>query len=70
MRISSDGRTIASYYLLNKKEWQLARLYKNDYPKDLWVGICNQCPTEKGSSSLFEEVSLEQNSVGDFRIGN
>lgn len=70
MRISSDGRTIASYYSLDKKEWQLARLYKNDYPKDLWVGICNQCPTEKGSSSLFEEVSLEQNSVGDFRIGD
>ncbi len=69
LKISSDGQTIASYYSLDKQTWQLVRLYKNDYPKELWVGICNQCPMEKGSSSLFEEVTLEQSSVGDFRSG-
>ncbi len=69
LKISSDGQTIASYYSLDKQMWQMVRLYKNSYPKEVWVGICNQCPMEKGSSSLFEEVTLEQSSVGDFRSG-
>ncbi len=69
LKISSDAQTIASYYSLDKKEWQMVRLYKNSYPKEIWVGICNQCPMDKGSSSLFEEVTLEQSSVGDFRSG-
>ncbi|RGN33271.1 DUF1349 domain-containing protein [Bacteroides oleiciplenus] len=70
LKISSDSRTIASYYSLDKKEWQLVRLYKNYYPKELWVGLCNQCPMEDGSISLFEDVTLEQNSVEDFRSGD
>ncbi len=70
LKISSDTRTIASYYSTDKERWQLARLYKNDYPRELWVGICNQCPQGKGSVSLFEDISLEQNSVSDFRLGN
>lgn len=69
LKISSDTHTIASYYSLDKKEWQMVRLYKNYYPKELWVGICSQCPVDKGSVSFFEDITLEQNSVGDFRLG-
>lgn len=70
LKISSDTHTIASYYSTDKKTWQLARLYKNDYPQELWVGICNQCPQGEGSVSFFEDISLEQSSVSDFRLGN
>lgn len=70
LKISSDARTIASYYSLDKKEWQMVRLYRNYYPKELWVGICNQCPQDKGSISFFEDITLEQESVTDFRSGN
>lgn len=70
MKISSDTRTVASYYSLDKKEWRLVRLYKNYYPEEIWVGICNQCPMDKGSLSFFEDLSLEQNSVSDFRMGD
>lgn len=70
MRISSDTRTIASYYSIDKKTWQMVRLYKNNYPSEMWLGISAQCPKEKGSLTCFEEISLEQNSVSDFRLGN
>ena len=37
LKISSDTRTIASYYSLDKKEWHMVRLYKNDYPSKLYA---------------------------------
>ncbi|WP_125723050.1 DUF1349 domain-containing protein [Flavobacterium ustbae] len=69
MKISSDTKTVASYYSLDKKNWQMVRLYKNNYPKEIWMGISTQCPKEKGTQSIFEEISLEEKSVADFRLG-
>lgn len=69
MKISSDTKTVASYYSLDKKSWQMVRLYKNNYPKEIWVGISTQCPVDKGTSSAFEEIQLEEKSVSDFRLG-
>lgn len=69
MKISSDGKTIASYYSLDNKTWQLARLYENNYPNEIWLGISSQCPTGKGATSIFEELTLEKKSVSDFRLG-
>lgn len=70
MKISSDTRTVASYYSLDKKTWHMVRLYKNNYPSKIWMGISNQCPVDKGSFSDFEELSLTQSSVKDFRMGD
>lgn len=69
MKISSDGKTVGSYFSANGKNWKLARLYKNEYPKKLWVGLSSQCPVDTGSVSYFEQVSLEKKSVADFRLG-
>lgn len=69
LKISSDTRTIASYYSLDQKEWQMVRLYKNYYPSKIWVGIASQCPQKGECTSLFEEVSLQQTAVSDFRMG-
>ncbi len=69
MKISSDTRTIASYYSLDNKNWQMVRVYQNNYPAKIWMGFSAQCPQDKGSSSVFEEFILEQKSVSDFRMG-
>lgn len=69
LRLSSDTRTLASYYSIDRKEWQMVRLYKNYYPAQLWVGIASQSPTSGTCTSLFEEVSLEQTAVSNFRTG-
>lgn len=70
LRISSDTHTIASYYSLDKKEWQMVRLYENYYPANIWVGVASQCPTAGNCNSIFEEVNLQQKAVTDFRTGD
>lgn len=69
MRLSSDGTTIGSYYSEDGKKWCLARLYKNDYPDRLLLGISSQSPKDNEHICYFTEVSIKQEAVTDFRIG-
>ncbi|UOG77613.1 DUF1349 domain-containing protein (plasmid) [Hymenobacter tibetensis] len=69
LKISSDTKTVGFYYSLDKTTWQLARLYKNDYPTRTWVGISAQSPIGQGSTVQFEDCSLTQISVTNFRSG-
>lgn len=70
MRLSSDGTTIGSYYSEDGKKWRLARLYKNDYPDRLLLGISSQSPKDNEHTCYFTEVSIKQEAVADIRIGN
>ena len=70
MKISSDTTTVGFYYSLDKKTWQLIRLFKNAYPSPIWVGISTQSPIGNGTSAVFEDLSLTQQSVSNFRLGN
>lgn len=69
MKISSDVKTVGFYYSLDKEQWQLVRLFKNDYPAELWVGLSAQSPIGNGTNAIFEECSLTQSSISDFRMG-
>lgn len=69
MKISSDTKTIGFYYSLDKKAWQLVRLFRNDYPLETWIGVSTQSPVGNGNSTIFEEFSLSQKSIKDFRMG-
>ena len=69
MKISSDTKTIASYYSLDGKEWHMVRLYKNSYPEKIYLGIASQCPVKGLCISQFEEITLTTDNVGDFRMG-
>lgn len=69
MKISSDTKTIGFYYSLDKENWQLVRLFRNDYPVEIWAGLSTQSPTGNGTSAIFEECSLTLSSIKDFRIG-
>jgi len=69
LKISSDTKTIAFYYSLDNKQWQLVRLFKNDYPSTLSLGVSSQSPTGDGNSTTFENLTLTQASVSDFRLG-
>jgi regulation of enolase protein 1 (concanavalin A-like superfamily) len=70
MKISSDAKIIGFYYSLDKKTWQLIRLFKNDYPALIWMGVSAQSPIGNGTSVMFEDLSLKEESVSDFRLGN
>lgn len=67
--ISSDTRTIASYFSLDGKEWQMVRIYKNNYPSKLYLGINSQAPQSEECISTFEGLSLTTDNVSDFRMG-
>ena len=69
LKISSDASTIASYYSLDKKKLHMVRLYKNDYPADIYLGVSSQSPQKGGCTSLFEELELSYDNVQDFRMG-
>jgi len=69
MKISSDTKTIGFYYSLDKNNWQLVRLFHNDYPAELWAGLSAQSPIGNGTSVTFEECSMTQSSIKDFRMG-
>jgi uncharacterized protein len=68
-KISSDTKTVAFYYSLDNKTRQLSRLFKNDYPASVWVGVSAQSPMGDGTSAVFEELSLMKRSVFAFRLG-
>lgn len=70
LKISSDTRTIASYYSQDGETWQMVRLYRNDYPEKVFLGICSQAPQDEGCESLFEDIRLSLDNVTDFRMGN
>ncbi|MEO4794531.1 DUF1349 domain-containing protein [Bacteroides uniformis] len=69
MRLSSDGITLGSYFSEDGKIWRMARLYKNDFPEELLIGISSQSPKDNEHTCYFTEVSLKQEAVHDFRIG-
>jgi len=69
MKISSDTKTIGYYYSVDKSHWQLVRLYRNDYPPEIHLGLSSQSPIGNGTTVTFEECILTQTSISDFRMG-
>ncbi len=69
-KISSDTHTIASYFSLDGNSWQMVRLYENSYPDVLYIGISSQAPQAEECVSTFEGLSLSNDNVGDFRMGD
>lgn len=69
LKISSDTRQIGFYYSRDKEIWNMARLYRNDFPDRIYLGISSQSPTGDGNQTLFENISLTDTPVNDFRMG-
>lgn len=67
--ISSDTQSIASYFSLDGQKWQMVRIYRNEYPAKLYLGICSQAPQAEECISTFEQLTLTADSVSDFRLG-
>jgi regulation of enolase protein 1 (concanavalin A-like superfamily) len=70
MKITSDTRTIGFYYSLDNKGWQLVRLFRNEFPASIGLGVSAQSPLGDGNSATFEALSLTDRAVADFRLGN
>lgn len=69
LKISSDTKVVGFYYSLDGEQWQLVRVFKNDYPSALKIGIGSQSPMGKGNKTVFEDLQFSEQSVKDFRSG-
>ena len=69
LKISSDGHQIGFYYSLDKEIWYLARVYKNNYPKTIYLGLSSQSPIGDGISTVFEDITFSDRAIKDFRMG-
>lgn len=69
MRLSSDGKQLGSYFSEDGKTWHMARLYKNDFPKRMLLGLSSQSPKDDSHTCYFTEVSIVPRAVADFRNG-
>lgn len=69
MKISSDTKSIGFYYSLDGQTWQLARLYRNEYPQRIYIALSSQSPIGDGIDTQFTEIKLTDNSITDFRLG-
>jgi uncharacterized protein len=69
LKITSDTKTVGFYFSIDNETWNLARLYKNDYPETIWVGISSQSPIGEGNTTKFENCSLTKKAISDFRLG-
>lgn len=69
LRISSDASQVGFYYSTDGAAWNLVRLYRNSYPEVLWAGLSSQSPIGKGTSTVFENCVLINESIKDFRKG-
>jgi hypothetical protein len=69
LKISSDTKVIGFYYSTSGQEWQLVRVFKNEYPPLLKLGIGAQSPAGQGNRAVFESLDFTETSVKDFRMG-
>jgi uncharacterized protein len=69
LKITSDTKTVGFYYSIDNENWNLARLYKNSYPETIWLGVSSQSPTGDGNATSFENCSLTDKAIEDFRMG-
>lgn len=69
LKISSDTKQVGFYYSVDGKEWQMVRLYRNEYPEKIYVGISSQSPAGNGSEARFSDISFQEGCVQNFRLG-
>jgi uncharacterized protein len=69
LKISSDTKSIGFYYSTDVPAWHLVRVFKNEYPQTIYVGIGTQSPAGNGNKTIFEGIELSRSSVKDFRSG-
>lgn len=69
LKISSDVESIGYYFSTDGVTWQLARVYKNDFPATTWIGLSAQSPLGAGITATFEKITRSAEAVKDFRQG-
>lgn len=69
LKISSDTKQVGFYYSTNGTVWNLVRIFKNEFPQTIYVGVGTQSPAGNGNKTIFEKTEFLNSAVMDFRTG-
>jgi regulation of enolase protein 1 (concanavalin A-like superfamily) len=69
MKISSDTKSVGFYYSTNGSVWTLVRVFKNEFPQNILVGIGTQSPAGAGNKTIFYGAAFSDSAIRDFRTG-
>ena len=69
LKISSDTKSVGFYYSIDGTLWHLVRVFKNEYPQTIYIGVGTQSPAGNGNKTIFEGIELSGSAVKDFRSG-
>jgi regulation of enolase protein 1 (concanavalin A-like superfamily) len=69
LKISSDTKSVGFYYSTDNKLWNLVRVFKNEFPQNIYLGVGTQSPAGNGNKTVFYGIEFSNSSVKDFRIG-
>jgi regulation of enolase protein 1 (concanavalin A-like superfamily) len=69
LKISSDTKQIGFYYSTNGTVWNLVRVFKNEYPQTIFVGVGTQSPEGNGNKTIFDKIEFSNSPIRDFRSG-
>jgi regulation of enolase protein 1 (concanavalin A-like superfamily) len=69
MRIASNGKQIGYYYSTDGVDWNLARIYRNNYPQKIWLGLSSQSPKPGNNAASFCKMSLTDSYISNHRLG-
>lgn len=57
-RISSNRGVLSFSFSVDGNSWQLVRMYRNDYPDKIYLGISSQAPGDDSCLSTFDNVTI------------
>jgi uncharacterized protein len=69
LKISSDTKSIGFYYSNDNKTWNLVRVFKNEYPQNIFAGVGTQSPAGDGNKTVFYGIEFSDSAMKDFRSG-
>jgi len=69
LKMSSDTKAIGFYYSIDGISWNLVRVFKNDFPPNMFLGIGTQSPAGSGNKTIFYGAQLTDEPVKNFRLG-
>jgi hypothetical protein len=69
LKISSDTRQLGFYYSTDGMVWNLVRIFKNEFPETIYIGVGTQSPVGNGNKTTFEKIDFSNAPVKDFRRG-
>ena len=63
------GDVFSTHYSLDGENYHMVRLFRLPVAKTVKVGLAAQCPLGDGGDRTFDEIKLENKTVGNLRMG-